>query len=148
MSLLCSIDVTRVPLFCIAMKNSLQLNDLKYSWRYAVKITIKIVIYKDDSTYRAIGIIYSIHANFCYKSNSRWYFRIFRSALHFQAVYPVFVISLRNKERSKVKAEIPSGTWKWEIVKTSIQQREQTHTSKIISYVFILSILYNNSTRY
>lgn len=57
-----------------------------------VKHNLKTVL-----THHPIGVIYSVHANFCYESNIRWCFGILRATLHFQAVYPVFIISLKNK---------------------------------------------------
>lgn len=50
------------------------------------------------STYHSIGIIYSIHINFSYKSNCRRCFWIFRSTLYFQTVYSVFIVCLESKK--------------------------------------------------
>lgn len=56
---------------------------------------------KCDVTYHPIGIVYAIHANFCYKSNNWRWFRIFRTTFHFQTVYPVLIISLENKTQKQ-----------------------------------------------
>lgn len=52
-----------------------------------------------DATHRPVGIIYPIHANFCYKSNSGGCLWVSRSTFHFQTVYPVLIIGLKNKEK-------------------------------------------------
>lgn len=51
-----------------------------------------------NETYRPVGIIYPIHANFCYKSNSRSSLWVSRSTFHLQAVYSVLVVGLKQKE--------------------------------------------------
>lgn len=50
-------------------------------------------------THRPVGIIYPIHANFCYKSNSGGCLWVSRSTFHFQTVYPVLIIGLKDKEK-------------------------------------------------
>ncbi len=52
-------------------------------------------------TYRPVGIIYPIHVNFCYKSNSRGRLWVSGSTFHFQTVYPVLIIGLKNKEQQR-----------------------------------------------
>lgn len=54
-----------------------------------------------DDTHRPVGIIYPIHANFCNKSNSGGCLWVSRSTFHFQTVYPVLIIGLKNKEKHK-----------------------------------------------
>lgn len=49
-------------------------------------------------TYHPVGIIYSIHVNFCNKSNSRGCIWVPGSTLHFQAVYPVLIVGLKQKK--------------------------------------------------
>lgn len=52
-------------------------------------------------TYHPVGIIYSIHVNFCYKSNSRGCIWVPGATLHFQAVYPVLIVGLKRKQKKR-----------------------------------------------
>lgn len=54
-----------------------------------------------DDTYHPVGIIYSIHVNFCYKSNSRGCVWVSGSTFHFQTVYPVLIIGLKQTNKKK-----------------------------------------------
>lgn len=51
-----------------------------------------------EDTHHPVGIINSIHVNFCNKSNSRGRLWVSGPALHLQAVYPVLIVGLKEEE--------------------------------------------------
>lgn len=70
-----------------------------------------------EDTHHPVGIINSIHVNFCNKSNSRCRLWVSGPTLHLQAVYPVLKIGLKEEEMGvrwaggiKQVMERPSGT--------------------------------------
>lgn len=56
-----------------------------------------------EDTHHPVGVINSIHVNFCNKFNSRGRIWVSGATLHFQAVYPVLIIGLKEEEEMAVR---------------------------------------------